>query len=114
MAGWNKPKQLEALERWHDPANVERSIKLARAAGIWNLNLDLIFAIPGQSLDDWLTDLDTAVALEPTHLSCYNLTYEPNTPLTAKMRTGAIRPVENEVEAQMYEATIERLATAGF
>ncbi len=109
-----QPKQLEALERWHDPANVERSIKLARAAGIWNINLDLIFAIPGQSLNAWLTDLDTAVALEPTHLSCYNLTYEPNTPMTAKMRAGVIRPVENEVEAQMYEATIERLAAAGF
>jgi oxygen-independent coproporphyrinogen-3 oxidase len=109
-----QPKQLEALERWHDPANVERSVKLARAAGIWNINLDLIFAIPGQSLDAWRADLDTAVALEPTHLSCYNLTYEPNTPMTAKMRSGVIRPVENEVEAQMYEATIERLAAAGF
>ena len=109
-----QPKQLEALERWHDPANVERSVTLARAAGIWNINLDLIFAIPGQSLDAWLADLDTAVALEPTHLSCYNLTYEPNTPMTAKMRSGLIRPVENEVEAQMYEATIERLAAAGF
>ena len=109
-----QPKQLEALERWHDPANVERSVKLARAAGIWNINLDLIFAIPGQSLNAWLADLDTAVALEPTHFSCYNLTYESNTPMTAKMRSGAIRPVENEVEAQMYEATIERLAEAGF
>ena len=109
-----QPKQLEALERWHDPANVERSVKLARAAGIWNINLDLIFAIPGQSLNAWLADLDTAVALEPTHLSCYNLTYEPNTPMTAKMRSGGIQPVENEVEAQMYEATIERLAEAGF
>ncbi|MCH8210271.1 MAG: radical SAM family heme chaperone HemW [Planctomycetes bacterium] len=109
-----QPKQLEALERWHDPANVERSVKLAQAAGIWNINLDLIFAIPGQSLNAWLADLDTAVALEPTHLSCYNLTYESNTPMTAKMRSGAIRPVENEVEAQMYEATIERLAEAGF
>ncbi len=108
------PQSLKALERWHDPANVQRSVKLARAAGIHNINLDLIFAIPGQSLDDWLADLDTALKLEPTHMSCYSLTYEPNTPMTAKVQSGLVEPAENELEAQMYEATIDRLGAAGF
>jgi len=108
------PVLLKALERTHDPQNVRRGIELARAAGITNVNLDLIFGIPGQRLDGWATDLDAVLALEPTHLSCYNLTYEPNTPLAAKLRRGAIERVDEDVEADMYEATIDRLAGAGF
>ncbi len=109
-----RPESLKALERWHDPANVQRSVELARQAGIHNINIDLIFAIPGQSLDDWLADLDTALSLDPTHLSCYGLTYEPTTPMAAKVQSGLVKPIENEIEAQMYEATTDRLEAAGF
>ncbi len=108
------PRHLKTLERWHEPPSVARSVRLARAAGIGNLNLDLIFAIPGQTLEEWLTDLEAALALEPDHLSCYGLTYEPGTPLAAKLRAGAIRRVDEEIEAAMYEATAERLERAGF
>ena len=108
------PRLLATLERRHDPANVRRAVGLARAAGIANVNLDLIFGIPGQDLDTWLADLDEAVSLDPLHLSCYSLMYEPNTPLTARMRSGAIRRVDEEVEAAMYETTIDRLHEAGF
>ena len=107
-------RHLATLERRHDPANVRRAVRLARAAGITNINLDLIFGIPGQDLQTWLADLDAAIALEPLHLSCYSLVYEPNTPLTARMRSGAIQPVGEDVEAAMYEATIDRLHEAGF
>ncbi len=109
-----RPESLKALERWHDPANVQRSVELARQAGIHNINIDLIFAIPGQSLDDWLADLDTALSLDPMHLSCYGLTYEPTTPMAAKVQSGLVKPIENEIEAQMYEATTDRLEAAGF
>jgi len=105
---------LKTLERWHDPASVARSVELFRAAGIDNINLDLIFAIPGQTLDDWLADLDAALALEPVHVSCYGLMYEPNTPLTKKMQRGDIEPADEDREAAMYEATRDRLARAGF
>ncbi len=108
------PRHLKALERWHEPASVERSVDLVRSAGIDNINLDLIFAIPGQTLGDWLADLDEALRLEPSHLSCYGLMYEPNTPLTARLRAGRIRRVDDELEAAMYEATLDRLAGAGF
>jgi oxygen-independent coproporphyrinogen-3 oxidase len=108
------PALLKTLERTHDPANVRRGVELARSAGITNINLDLIFGIPGQRPEGWATDLDAVLALEPTHLSCYNLTYEPNTPLAAKLRRGAIQRVEEDLEAEMYEATIDRLARAGF
>jgi oxygen-independent coproporphyrinogen-3 oxidase len=107
-------RHLETLQRQHDPASVVRSVGLARAAGIDNINLDLIFGIPGQGLDDWLVDLETAVALEPAHVSCYALTYEPGTPLAAGLQAGMFKRVEEDVEAEMYEAAIDRLGGAGF
>lgn len=106
--------QLKALERWHEPENVKRAIDLAQESGITNINLDLIFAIPGQSLSNWLSDLDMAISLNPTHLSCYGLTYEPNTPLTKKLHQGKIKRTDEDIEAQMYEATREKLTDAGY
>ncbi|MCH8823095.1 MAG: radical SAM family heme chaperone HemW [Planctomycetes bacterium] len=109
-----QPDHLKALERWHDPENVKRAIVLAQESGITNINIDLIFAIPGQTLNDWLTDLDTAISLSPSHLSCYGLTYEPNTPLTEKLRQGRIIRVDEDLEAEMYEATRKKLTEAGY
>lgn len=108
------PGHLKTLERWHDPANVGRAVSLARAAGIDNINLDLIFAIPGQSLDEAMADLDAALSLRPTHLSSYALTYEPNTALTRKLELGRVDRCDEELEAQMYRATLDALRRAGF
>ncbi len=107
-------RHLKTLERWHDPASVVRAVELARDAGITNINLDLIFGIPGQTLDEWRADLDAALALQPTHLSCYGLTYEPNTAMTAKLGLGRIMQADEDLEAAMYQHTIDRLASAGF
>ena len=107
-------RHLKTLERWHDPANVERAVQLARAAGIDNVNVDLIFAVPGQTLDEWRADLDRALALEPTHVSAYALTYEPNTPMTTKLRLGRIERADEAVEAAMFETTMAMLDAAGF
>ncbi len=108
------PGHLRMLERHHAPASVRRSVELARAAGIANINLDLIFAIPGQDLAGWQDDLEEALSLQPEHLSCYGLTYEANTPMTARLRSGSVTRVEEDVEAEMYLAAIDRLAAAGF
>ena len=107
-------RHLKTLERHHDPSSVLSSVRLARAAGIENLNLDLIFAIPGQTLEEWRADLASALALEPAHLSCYGLTFEPGTPMTARMHAGLIERADEALEAEMYEATIETLAAAGY
>ncbi len=108
------PIHLKTLERWHDPANVGRAVEWFRGAGIARVNLDLIFGIPGQTLDDWWADLDAALALAPAHLSCYGLMYEPNTALTARMRAGSVQPIDDDVEAAMYELTIDALAAHGY
>jgi len=107
------PVHLKTLERWHDPANVSRAVGFARSAGIPRQSVDLIFAIPGQTLNDWESDLDCALALHTTHISCYDLTYEPNTAMTVRMRLGRFDPTTEELCAQMYERTVEKLASKG-
>lgn len=105
---------LKTLERWHDPRKVAAAMDMARRAGIDNLNLDLIFAVPGQTLEQWTDDLTTALSLEPTHLSCYSLTYEPNTAMTKKLQLGMLKPCAESIEAAMFEHTIDTLTAAGF
>jgi oxygen-independent coproporphyrinogen III oxidase len=107
------PAHLKALERWHNPENVPKALDLARAAGIPRRSLDLIFGIPGQTIDDWAADLDTALACGTTHLSCYNLTYEPQTALTARLKRGDFKPAEEDLEVEMYQHTLARLRVAG-
>jgi len=108
------PRLLAALERDHRIESVPEAMAQLRAAGISNLNLDLIFAVPGANLEEWRHDLEAALALEPSHLSAYGLTYEPNTPLAVKADRGEVEPVEQDLEAAMYELACERLAEAGF
>lgn len=105
---------LKTLERWHDPQNVPRAIDVVRDAGIDNINLDLIFAVPGQTMDDLLADIRAAVALQPTHLSCYSLTFEPNTALTQRKNLGLIKPAPEQLERDMYDRVIDELEAAGF
>lgn len=105
---------LKALERWHDPESVPRTVQVCREAGLTNLSLDLIFAIPGQTLAMLEKDLDALLELQPTHLSTYGLTYEPNTALTAKLRVGKVSPIDEGLERHMYELILTRLEDAGY
>ncbi len=105
---------LKVLERWHDPASVGRAFGYARAAGIGNLNLDLIFAIPGQTFETLSLDLEAALELSSDHISCYNLTYEPNTAMTQRLKAGEFRRLDESLEREMFERVMETLAGAGF
>jgi oxygen-independent coproporphyrinogen-3 oxidase len=105
--------ELSLLERHHHPDDVPRSVELARSAGFTRLNLDLIYAICGQTLDTWNDSLDSALALNTEHLSCYGLTYEPNTPLAVRKRLGRMTAVDEDVELAMASAAQTRLDRAG-
>lgn len=107
------PAELRTLERHHDPADVAASLAMARDAGFERLNIDLIYAIPAQSLESWMRSLEAAIALGTTHLSCYALTYEPNTPMAVKKRQGTIEAAPDELELAMMRHTRERLIDAG-
>lgn len=107
------PSELAMLERHHDPEDVPRSISIARQAGFRRLNLDLIYAIPGQDLASWSKSLEAAIALETSHLSCYGLTYEPNTAMAVRRRLGQFQGAEESLELEMFHHTRRRLAQAG-
>lgn len=105
--------QLKTLERRHDPAGVSRAIETARAAGIRRQNVDLIFGVPGQTLNEWREDLERTIAIGTEHVSCYNLTYEPNTAMTARLARGEFQKADEDVEVDMYRATLSTLRAAG-
>src|SRR3954451_24377630 len=107
-----RPALLAALERNHDPADVPRALDLIRPRfPYWSF--DLIFGVPGSTLDDWRSDLETALALGPAHLSCYGLVYEKGTALWKQWNSGLVRAVDEEVEREMYALTMDRLSGAG-
>jgi oxygen-independent coproporphyrinogen-3 oxidase len=107
------PAHLKTLERWHDPQNVLKALALAREAGIERQSLDLIFAIPGQTLGEWEQDLETALGAGTTHLSCYALTYEPRTEMTARLNRGEFTKADEDLEADMFCLTLEKIRAAG-
>jgi oxygen-independent coproporphyrinogen-3 oxidase len=103
---------LAALERNHNPSDVFRSVDLIKSAGL-NWSIDLIFGAPGSNSSVWETDMDIALSLSPDHLSCYGLIYEKGTALWKQLQAGQVEPIPEEMEANMYERTIERLAVSG-
>ena len=107
------PDPLKTLERWHEPGNVEKALDLARASGIERVSLDLIYAIPGQTLGEWEADLARAIAIGPGHVSAYALTNEPNTAMTVRMHRGDFDPADEDIETRMFERTREVLGDAG-
>ena len=108
------PDDLAVLQRIHNPAHVGESVRAARAAGFDNLNLDLIFGIPGQTPARWRESLRQAIELEPDHLSCYSLMYEPGTLLTKQRQQGILSPCDEDHEIEMFEMTGDILAAAGY
>jgi len=108
------PSELDALERIHNPDDIAVSVATLRQAGISQINLDLIFGIPGQTLESWRASLEKAVALGPDHVSAYGLTYEPGTRLTAQRAKGRVAVCDEGLEAEMYELGMDFLAGAGF
>jgi oxygen-independent coproporphyrinogen-3 oxidase len=105
---------LQTLGRDHGPADTVGAVEAARAAGFDNLSLDLIFAVPGQSVAEWDDDLARAIALAPAHVSAYSLTYEEGTPFHRRRARGELRAVAEDDEAAMAELAEARLEAAGY
>ncbi|MBE1424676.1 oxygen-independent coproporphyrinogen-3 oxidase [Desulfomicrobium macestii] len=105
---------LAMLGRPHDSAQARRAVHAARAAGFSNLSLDLIWGLPGQTLDRWMNDLAAVVELAPEHLSCYGLSLEDGTALTRKVEDGALVLPDEETGARMYLDGSEFLESSGY
>jgi oxygen-independent coproporphyrinogen-3 oxidase len=107
-------QELASLDRVHSPEDVHRAFALARDAGFDNVNLDLMFGLPNQTVGGWKTNLETALALEPEHLSLYCLTIEPNTRFYRLHRRGLLPLPPDDVQREMYELTIDLVEQNGY
>ncbi len=105
---------LRSLGRIHGSSQIGEAVALARAAGFGNINLDLMYALPGQTMAQWLATLDSAASLGVEHISAYSLIVEPGTPMASRVARGeAALPPDDAVNA-MQRAAVERLAAAGY
>lgn len=112
---------LRVLGRQHEAAGAEAAFRAARAAGFDNVNVDLIFGWPGQTSQTWQTDLDALLAWPggrgadgPDHFSLYSLIVEPGTPMAEAVTRGVFTVPDDDASADLYEAAMARMATAGF
>jgi oxygen-independent coproporphyrinogen-3 oxidase len=104
---------LDRLGRIHSREMVFKSFDILRQAGFDNLNIDLMFAIPGQTMEIWRATLAEAVALGSEHLSSYEVIYEEDTPLYAQLQAKEF-DVDEDLACEMYEELVERAGEAGF
>ncbi len=104
---------LKTLGRVHDAAQAEETFVTLRGAGFDNINIDLMFAVPGQSLTQWEATLAKTIALRPEHVSSYCLTYEEDTAYFRQLQLGTFRQ-DDERDATLFEMTMDALPAAGF
>src|SRR5438105_13458383 len=106
-------KLLKLLGREHDAHQAEESFRILRDAGFTNINVDLMFGLPGQTVDQWRRTLDKTVALRPEHISTYCLTYEEDTEFFLRQSRGEFRQ-EPYADAEFFELTMAILQDAGY
>jgi oxygen-independent coproporphyrinogen III oxidase len=106
--------ELNLLGRIHTAADVIVAIKMIRQTGFNNLNLDLIYGLPGQQMDDWRVSLDKALELDPEHLSLYALTLDEDVPLQKFIDNGSLSPIDPDASADQYELAEDILEKAGY
>ncbi len=105
---------LKFLTRIHSSLQAEAAIKSAQDGGFDNINLDLIFALPEQTLNDWKYNLQKAVSIKTKHISAYSLIFEEGTFLNTLLRKNKVKKADTELEQKMYEYTMEFLAENGY
>lgn len=108
------PEVLAWMHRTHDAGQASRAIQAARAAGVANVSIDLIYALPDSLARRWSDDLDRAIELEPDHVSVYGLTIEPRTPLGRWTARGDVRPQADDMAAEEFLVADARLRAAGY
>jgi len=106
--------ELRLLGRIHGAEQTREAVRLARRAGLRNLNLDLIYGLPNQNLAEWGASLEQAVQLAPEHLSAYALSVEEGTPLAGRIARGELPAPDPDLVADMYEQAEQCLERAGY
>ena len=106
--------QLKRLGRRHNAEKARQAVNNARKAGYSNISIDLMFALPASTAEEWQHDIDCAIALKPNHISAYNLMYEEGTPLHHALLRGDINEVSEEENVQQFEMLIKSIKEAGY
>ena len=107
-------KDLRFLNRRHNREQAIRAVALCKEHGISNINIDLIYGLPGQTLDEWSLNLEEAILLDVPHISAYHLIYEERTALYKLLKEGGITPVDEELSVSLFSTLINRLTKAGY
>jgi putative oxygen-independent coproporphyrinogen III oxidase len=107
-------RDLTLMNRRHDAQMALNVVPMAQAAGFDNISIDLIYGIPGQSEEEWIANLDTALSLNVQHISSYHLSIEPKTVFGNQMRRGLFHPIDDEASERLYHHLEERLTRGGF
>lgn len=109
-----RDSELIRLGRVHTSADIESAVRMAREAGFANINVDMIFALPGQTHSIWKENLMRAVSLGADHLSLYCLTIEPNTAFYKEHRRGLLQMPDDEMQTSMYDMAVAAAEVAGY
>ncbi|MCK5741978.1 MAG: radical SAM family heme chaperone HemW [Chlorobi bacterium] len=107
-------EELKFLQRLHSPNEAEAAFEAARKAGYDNINIDLMFSVPGQTRDSLKYSLEKAIKIAPEHISAYSLIYEQGTPLYKAAEAGTVSRVDEDNDAENYELVIDTLTAAGY
>ena len=107
------PEELASINRVHSAAQTDAAVAACKKAGFKNLSLDLIYGLPGQTVESWKQSVEHALSLIPQHLSCYGLKVEEGTPLAKRVEAGEILP-DDDMQADLYLWTVGRLERAGY
>lgn len=113
LQAWQE-KHLKAIGRIHSAEEFENNFLQARDAGFNNINVDLMFALPNQTIDDWQETLEHVLNLKPEHISSYSLIIEEGTPFYDMYEKGIIKEIDEEMDRKMYELVNEMLADKGY
>ena len=105
---------LKSLGRIHTIESFQENFKAVREAGFENVNTDLMFALPGQTMADWQETVQNMVAMEPEHISAYSLIIEEGTPFYDRYEKGELTPAEEDLDREMYRWAVEYLAENGY
>lgn len=108
------PGELRLIGRRHTPEDISAAVMHLRGSGARNINIDLMYALPGQSMDRWRTNLEMAAGLRPEHISLYDLSVEDGTQLYRDVAAGRIAKPPEEAQSDMYMLAVELLREAGY
>ena len=113
LQAWQN-KLLKSIGRIHSAEDFMENFNLARKVGFKNINIDLIFGLPGQSINDWQATLDNIIRLNPEHISCYSLKIEEGTVFGERYESGQLIPADDELDREMYSLACDKLEKYGF